>query len=49
MGSFLVMWMSLESVIHSEIRQKEKNKCHILMHYMGSRKMLLMNLFAGQE
>ena len=47
MGSFVVMWMSLESVIHSEIRQKEKNKYYTLMHYMESRKMLLMNLFAG--
>ena len=24
-GSFVVMWMNLESVIQSEVRQKEKN------------------------
>ena len=30
--SFLVNWMKLESVIQSEINQKEKNKYHILMH-----------------
>ena len=26
------MWTELESVIQSEISQKEKNKYHILMH-----------------
>ena len=25
-GSFVVMWMDLESVIQSEVTQKEKNK-----------------------
>ena len=31
-GSFLQMiWMNLESVIQSEVSQKEKSKCHILM------------------
>ena len=25
MGSFVVMWMNLKSVIYSEVRQKEKN------------------------
>ena len=48
-GSFVVMWTNLESVIHSEVSQKEKNKYRILMHYMESRKMVLMNLFAWQE
>ena len=31
-GSFVVMWMDLEPVIHSEVSQKKKNKYHILMH-----------------
>ena len=31
-GSFVVMWMDLESIIQSEVSQKEKNKYHILMH-----------------
>ena len=31
-GSFVEMWMELESVIQSEVRQKEKNKYHILTH-----------------
>ena len=28
-------WMNLESVIQSELSQKEKNKCHILMYLYG--------------
>ena len=31
-GSFVEMWMNLESVIQSEVSQKEKNKYHILAH-----------------
>ena len=27
---FVVRWMDLESVIQSEVRQKEKNKYHML-------------------
>ena len=34
-GSFLEMWMDPESVIQSEVSQKEKNKYHILMHICG--------------
>ena len=30
-----VMWMDLESVIQSEVSQKEKNKYRILMHVRG--------------
>ena len=30
--SVLMRWMSLEPIIHSEISQKEKDKCHILTH-----------------
>ena len=31
-GSFVEMWIDLESVIQSEVSQKEKNKYRILMH-----------------
>ena len=33
--SALVGWMNLEPVTQSEVSQKEKNKCHILMHIYG--------------
>ena len=29
---FVMRWMDLESVIHSEVGQKEKNKYHMLTH-----------------
>ena len=32
---FLVRWMDLESVIQSEVSQKEKNKYRMLMHIYG--------------
>ena len=35
MGSFVVVWIDLESVIQSEVSQKEKNKCCILTHICG--------------
>ena len=31
-GSFVEMWMDLETVIQSEVSQKEKNKYHVLAH-----------------
>ena len=31
-GSFVMMWINLESVMQSEVSQKEKNKYHILTH-----------------
>ena len=34
-GSFVEVWMDLESVIQSEVSQKEKNKYCILMHICG--------------
>ena len=34
-GSFVEMWMDLETVIQSEVSQKEKNKYHIIMHTCG--------------
>ena len=33
--SFVEKWMNLETVIPSEVSQKEKNKYHILMHICG--------------
>ena len=47
--SVLMRWMNLEPIIQSELSQKEKDKYCILMHYMESRKMVLKNLFAGQQ
>ena len=35
MGSFVVMWMSLESVIQSAVSQKEENKYHTFTHTCG--------------
>ena len=34
-GSFVETWMDLETVIQSEVSQKEKNK-YILMHRCGT-------------
>ena len=33
--SVLVRWVNLEPVIHSEVSQKEKNKCRVLTHKYG--------------
>ena len=32
---FVVRWMDLETVIQSEVSQKEKNKYHMLTHIYG--------------
>ena len=43
-------WIDLESVIQSEVSQKEKNKYRTLTHIYGIlKKMVLKNLGAGQE
>ena len=34
-GSFVETWIDLETIIQSEVSQKEKNKYHILMHICG--------------
>ena len=34
-GSFVEMWMDLETVIQSEVSHKEKNKYCILTHICG--------------
>ena len=35
-GSFVEMWMDLETVIQSEVSEKEKNKYCILTHICGT-------------
>ena len=47
--SFVETWMDLETVIQSEVSQKEKNKYRILMLNVESRKMVEMNHFARQK
>ena len=42
-------WMNLESIIRSEVSQKEKDKYHILMRIYRILKMVLKNLFVGQQ
>ena len=37
-GSFVETWMDLETVIQSEVSQKEKNKYHILTHICETQK-----------
>ena len=50
---FVVRWMDLESVMQSEVSQKEKNKYHMLTYIWNlkrkKKKMVLKNLGAGQE
>ena len=48
---FVVRWMDLESVIQSDVSQKEKNKYHTVMHIYAilKKKKVLINLVAGQE
>ena len=41
--SFVETWMDLETVIQSEVSEKEKNI------YVEPRKMVQMNRFAGQK
>ena len=47
--SVLIRWMNLEPITQSEVSQKEKDKYHILTHIYKSRKMVLKNLFIGQQ
>ena len=43
-------WMNLNPIAQDEVSQKEKDKYHVLMLiYMESRKVVMMNLFAGQQ
>ena len=36
--SVLMSWMNLEPAVQTEVSQKEKNKCRILMHMYGIQK-----------
>ena len=47
---FVVRWTDLETVIQSEVSQKEKNKYCMLTHIYGikKKKKVLKNLGAGQ-
>ena len=36
MGSFVGTWLDLETVIQSEVSQKEKNKYRIFAHICGT-------------
>ena len=47
--SILVRWMNLEPVTLTYKVKSEREKYHIVMLYMESRKMVLMNLFAVEE
>ena len=48
-GSFVEMWMDLESVIQSDVSQKEKHKYRILTHICGIQKNNTDEPNAGQE
>ena len=41
-------WMNLESIIQSEMSQKEKDKYHILTHIYGIQKTGTEELFSRQ-
>ena len=47
--SVMRRWMYLKPIIQSEVSQKEKGKYYMLTHIMESRKMVLKNLFTGQQ
>ena len=42
-------WMDPESVVQSEVSQKEKNKYRMLTHIYRIKKNVLKNLGAGKE
>ena len=46
--SVLMRWINLEPFIQSEVSQKEKDK-YILTHIYRTRRMVLKNLFTGQQ
>ena len=48
---FVRRWMDLESVMHSEVSQKEKNKYCMLTHIYGilKKKKVMKNLGARRE
>ena len=48
-GLFAVMWMDIESVHTDCCKSERENQVLYIDAYRESRKMLLMNLSAGQE
>ena len=48
-GSFVETWMDLETVIQSEVSQKEKNKYHTLTHICGISKKVTDELVCKAE
>ena len=47
--SVLMRWMKLESIIQSEVSQKEKQQYSIITYiYMEFREMVMMTLYARQ-
>ena len=46
-GSFIVMWMDLESIIQSQVSQKVKKMC--INAYIESRKMVLQGRNRGTD
>ena len=46
---FVVRWMDLESVIQTEVSQKEKNQYRMLTHIWNQKKMVMKNVGARQE
>ena len=48
-GSFVEVWMDLESVIQSEVSQKKKKKSYFNAYMWNLEKMVQMNLFPRQE
>ena len=47
--SVLMRWMNLESIIQSEVSQKEKNRFRILTHIYGIEKDGMMNYWQGSS
>ena len=47
--SVLMRQMNLEPIIQNEVSQKEKDKYHTLTNIKESRKIILKNLFTGQQ
>ena len=47
--SLLMRWMNLESIIQSEVSQKEKDKYHILTHIYGIYKNGTEEYFQGNS
>ena len=47
--SVLMRWMTLEPIIQNEVKSETKTNITYLCIYVVSSKMVLMNLFAGQQ